>query len=73
MNGSQTLSGGRGLINKVPLWMIRKLIGPVMRFHETLDAVRALEKIPEFSRFSSSVKSQLRRSIYLHSEFVGRA
>lgn len=52
---------------------VRKLIGPVMRFHETLDAVHALEKAPEFSRFSSSVKSQLRRAIVLHSEFTGRA
>jgi DNA (cytosine-5)-methyltransferase 1 len=52
---------------------VRKLIGPVMRFHETLDAVLALEKVPEFARFSSSVKSQLKRSIYLHSEFFGRA
>jgi DNA (cytosine-5)-methyltransferase 1 len=51
---------------------VRKLIGPVMRFHETLDAVHALEKAPEFSRFSSSVKSQLRRAIYLHSEFARR-
>jgi len=51
---------------------VRKLIGPMMRFHDTLDAVHALEKMPEFSRFSSSVRSQLRRSIYLHSEFVRR-
>jgi len=48
---------------------VRRLIGPLMRFHETIDAVDALEKAPEFSRFSSSVKSQLRRAIYLHSEF----
>ena len=40
---------------------VRKLIGPMMRFHDTPDAVRALEKVPEFSRFSSSVRSQLKR------------
>lgn len=51
---------------------LRKLIGPVTLFHETLDAVHALDKIPEFLRFSSSVKSQLRRAIYLRSEFAGR-
>lgn len=51
---------------------VRKLIGPVTRFNETLDAVHALEKAPEFSRFSPSVKSQLKRAIYLHSEFAGR-
>lgn len=51
---------------------VRKLIGPVMRFHGTVDAVHALEKEPEFPRFSSSVKSQLKRAIYLHSEFARR-
>jgi DNA (cytosine-5)-methyltransferase 1 len=51
----------------------RRMIGPLMRFHETLNAVRALEKVPEFSRLSSSVKSQLRRAIYLRSEFARRA
>jgi DNA (cytosine-5)-methyltransferase 1 len=51
---------------------VRKLIGPMMRFHDTPDAVRALEKVPEFSRFSSSVRSQLKRAIYLHSEFARR-
>jgi DNA (cytosine-5)-methyltransferase 1 len=51
---------------------VRKLIGSVIRFHETLDALHALEKAPEFSRFSSSVKSQLRRAIYLNSEFARR-
>jgi DNA (cytosine-5)-methyltransferase 1 len=51
---------------------VRKLIGPLMRFHDTLNAVHALEKVPEFSRFSSSVKSQLKRAIDLHSEFVRR-
>jgi DNA (cytosine-5)-methyltransferase 1 len=51
---------------------VRRLIGPITRFHDMLDAVHALEKVPEFSRFSSSVKSQLRRAIYLHSEFVRR-
>ncbi len=51
---------------------VRKLIGAVMRFHETLDAVHALERAPEFSRLSSSVKSQLRRAVYLRSEFAGR-
>jgi DNA (cytosine-5)-methyltransferase 1 len=51
---------------------VRRLIGPMMRFHDTLDAVHALEEVPEFSRFSSGVKSQLRRAIYLHSEFARR-
>lgn len=51
---------------------VRKLIGPLMRFHDTLDAVHALEKVPEFSRLSSSVKSQLKRAIDFHSEFVRR-
>lgn len=51
---------------------VQKLIGPVMCFHETLDAVHALEKTSEFSRFSSSVKSQLKRAIYLHLEFARR-
>jgi DNA (cytosine-5)-methyltransferase 1 len=51
---------------------VRKLIGPMMRFHDTLDAVHALERAPAFSRFSSSVKSQLRKAIYLHSEFARR-
>src|SRR5271155_3442990 len=51
---------------------VRKLIGSVRRFHNTLDAVHALEKVPEFSRFSSSVKSHLRRAIYLNCEFARR-
>ena len=51
---------------------IRKLIGPVTLFHEILDAVHALEKTSEFPRCSSSVKSQLKRAIYLHSEFAHR-
>jgi DNA (cytosine-5)-methyltransferase 1 len=51
---------------------VRKLIGPMMRFHETLNAMHALEKVQEFSRFSSSVKSQLKRAIDLHSEFARR-
>lgn len=51
---------------------VRKLIGPVMSFNETLDIVHALEKTPKFSRFSPSVKSQLKRAIYLHSEFTRR-
>jgi DNA (cytosine-5)-methyltransferase 1 len=51
---------------------VRKLIGPVTLFHETVDAIHALEKAPEFSWLSSSVKSQLRRAIYLRSEFAGR-
>ncbi len=49
---------------------VRKLIGPVRGFHDVLHALHALEKVPEFSRFSSSVKSQLRRAIYLNSEFA---
>jgi DNA (cytosine-5)-methyltransferase 1 len=51
---------------------VRKLIGPITRFHDILDAEHALEKVPEFSRFSSSVKSQLRRAIYLHFQFARR-
>jgi DNA (cytosine-5)-methyltransferase 1 len=50
---------------------VRRLIGPVSRFNDTLDAVHALEKASEFSAFSSSVKSQLKRAIYLHSLFLG--
>lgn len=34
---------------------VRKLIGPVTLFHETVDAIRALEKAPEFLWFSSSL------------------
>jgi DNA (cytosine-5)-methyltransferase 1 len=52
---------------------VRKLIGPAMRFNETIDIVHALEKTPEFSRFSPSVKSQLKRAIYLRSEFARRS
>jgi DNA (cytosine-5)-methyltransferase 1 len=52
---------------------VRKLIGPVSRFNDTLDAVHALEKNSEFSAFSTSVKSQLKRAIHLHSEFLGRS
>jgi DNA (cytosine-5)-methyltransferase 1 len=51
---------------------VRKLIGPMVQFHYTRDAVHALEQVPEFSRFSSSVKSQLKRAIYLRSEFARR-
>jgi DNA (cytosine-5)-methyltransferase 1 len=51
---------------------VRKLIGPVRRFHDMRDTVHALEKVQDFSRFSSSVKSQLRRAIYLNSEFASR-
>lgn len=51
---------------------VRKLIGPVIRFHDTRDAMNALEKAPEFSELSSSVRSQLKRAVYLHAEFTKR-
>jgi len=54
------------------LHRVRKLIGPVTRFNRTVDAVHALEKTTDFSKFSASVKSQLKRAIRLHSEFLGR-
>jgi DNA (cytosine-5)-methyltransferase 1 len=52
---------------------VRKLVGPIGRFNHTVDVLHALEKTNEFPGFSPSVKSQLKRAIHLHSEFVGRS
>jgi len=52
---------------------VRRMIGPETGFQDTRDAVHALEKTPEFAGLSSSVRSQLRRAIVLHSEFSHRA
>ena len=52
---------------------VRKLIGPVTRFNDTLDAIHALERATDFSQLSPSVKSQLKRAIYLRSKFAGRS
>ena len=52
---------------------VRKLIGPISRYNHTVDVVHALEKTTEFPAFSTSVKSQLKRAIHLHSEFIGRS
>jgi DNA (cytosine-5)-methyltransferase 1 len=51
---------------------VRKLIGPIAHFTDSRDVVHALETARGFAGLSSSVKSQLKRAIYLHAEFVQR-
>jgi DNA (cytosine-5)-methyltransferase 1 len=48
---------------------VRRMIGTETRFHDMRDAVHALERASEFAGLSTSVRSQLRRAIVLHSEF----
>jgi DNA (cytosine-5)-methyltransferase 1 len=50
----------------------RRIVGAERRFVDARDEMDALQRMPEFTVLSASVRSQLRRAIILHSEFSRR-
>lgn len=49
-----------------------RLIGSGKHFTDPRDEVHALQKSSEFCRLSTSVRSQLKRAVLLHSEYRSR-